>query len=128
MTNAILPYVKKMLGLEEDYHPFDPEIAAHINSVFLTLNQLGVGVKGFEITLEGEGDNLTSPETWDDFIDGAENMNAVKTYVWTKVKMAFDPPASSVLMESLNRIAEELEFRLMSQVVDNKKAAELENA
>lgn len=113
----ILPYVKKMLGLNEDYYPFDQEIVAQINTVFLTLNQLGVGRKNFQIT-------LYKNETWEDFIGDAENMNAVKSYVWTKVKMAFDPPASSVLMDSLKRIAEELEFRLMTQVVENRKAAE----
>lgn len=113
----ILPYIKKMLGLNEDYYPFDQEIVAQINTVFLALNQLGVGRKNFQIT-------LYKNETWEDFIGDAENMNAVKSYVWTKVKMAFDPPASSVLMDSLKRIAEELEFRLMTQVVENRKAAE----
>lgn len=116
----ILPYIKKMLGLNEDYYPFDQEIVAQINTVFLTLNQLGVGRKNFQIT-------LYKNETWEDFIGDAENMNAVKSYVWTKVKMAFDPPASSVLMDSLKRIAEELEFRLMTQVVENRKAAEADS-
>lgn len=116
----ILPYIKKMLGLNEDYYTFDQEIVAQINTVFLTLNQLGVGRKNFQIT-------LYKNETWEDFIGDAENMNAVKSYVWTKVKMAFDPPASSVLMDSLKRIAEELEFRLMTQVVENRKAAEADS-
>lgn len=116
----ILPYIKKMLGLNEDYYPFDQEIVAQINTVFLTLNQLGVGRKNFQIT-------LYKNETWEDFLGDAENMNAVKSYVWTKVKMAFDPPASSVLMDSLKRIAEELEFRLMTQVVENRKDAETDN-
>lgn len=116
----ILPYIKKMLGLNEDYYPFDQEIVAQINTVFLTLNQLGVGRKNFQIT-------LYQNETWEDFLGDAENMNAVKSYVWTKVKMAFDPPASSVLMDSLKRIAEELEFRLMTQVVENRKDAETDN-
>ena len=116
----ILPCIKKMLGLDESYAPFDQEIVAQINTVFLALNQLGVGRKNFQIT-------LYQNETWNDFLGDAENMNAVKSYVWTKVKMAFDPPASSVLMDSLKRIAEELEFRLMTQVVENRKAAETDN-
>lgn len=116
----ILPYIKKMLGLDENYDPFDLEIVAQINTVFLTLNQLGVGRKNFQIT-------MSQTETWGDFLGDAENMSAVKSYVWTKVKMAFDPPASSVLMDSLKRIAEELEFRLMTQVVENRKAAEADN-
>lgn len=113
----ILPYVKKMLGLNEDYYPFDQEIVAHINAVFLDLNQLGVGRDNFQIT-------LYKNETWKDFLGDAENMDAVKSYVWANVKMAFDPPASSVLMDSLKRLIEKLEFRLMTQVVENRKAAE----
>lgn len=109
-----------MLGLNEDYYPFDQEIVVQINTVFLALNQLGVGCKYFFIT-------LYQNETWEDFLGDAENMNAVKTYVWAKVKMAFDPPASSVLMDSLKRTADELEFRLMIQVVENQKAAEADN-
>lgn len=116
----ILPYIKKMLGLDENYNPFDQEIVAQINTVFLALNQLGVGRKNFQIT-------TNQTETWGEFLGDAENMNAVKSYVWAKVKMAFDPPASSVLMDSLKRIAEELEFRLMTQVVENQKAAEADN-
>lgn len=116
----ILPYIKKMLGLDESYAPFDQEIVAQINTVFLALNQLGVGRKNFQIT-------LYQNETWEDFLGDAENMNAVKSYVWAKVKMAFDPPASSILMDSLKRTAEELEFRLMTQVVENRKADEANN-
>lgn len=116
----ILPCIKKMLGLNEDYYPFDQEIVAQINTTFLDLNQLGVGRKNFQVT-------LYKNETWKDFLGDAENMDAVKSYVWANVKMAFDPPASSVLMDSLKRLVEKLEFRLMTQVVENRKAAETDN-
>lgn len=116
----ILPCIKQMLGLNDNYHPFDQEIIVQINTVFLALNQLGVGRRNFQITLYNN-------ETWKDFLGDAENMAAVKTYVWAKVKMAFDPPASSVLMDSLKRTADELEFRLMTQVVENRKADEADN-
>lgn len=116
----ILTCIKRMLGLNEDYHPFDQEIVAQINTTFLDLNQLGVGRKNFQVT-------LYKNETWKDFLGDAENMDAVKTYVWANVKMAFDPPASSVLMDSLKRLVEKLEFRLMTQVVENRKAEENDN-
>lgn len=116
----ILPCIKQMLGLDESYHPFDQEIVAHINTTFLDLNQLGVGRKNFQVTLYNN-------ETWKDFLGDAENMDGVKTYVWANVKMAFDPPASSVLMDSLKRLVEKLEFRLMTQVVENRKADEANN-
>ena len=116
----ILPCIKQMLGLDESYRPFDQEIVAHINTTFLDLNQLGVGRKNFQVTLYNN-------ETWKDFLGDAENMDGVKTYVWANVKMAFDPPASSVLMDSLKRLVEKLEFRLMTQVVENRKADEANN-
>ena len=116
----ILPCIKKMLGLDECYAPFDQEIVAQINTVFLDLNQLGVGRNNFQVT-------LYKNETWKDFLGDAENMDAVKTYVWANVKMAFDPPASSVMMDSLKWLIEKLEFRLMTQVVENRKADEANN-
>ena len=109
-----------MLVLDECYYPFDQEIVTQINTVFLALNQLSVGRKYFFIT-------LYQNETWKDFLGDAENMDAVKSYVWANVKMAFDPPASSVLMDSLKRLIEKLESRLMTQVVENRKAAETDN-
>lgn len=116
MTNVILTDVKQMLGLTEDYTPFDRELVMHINSVLMILNQLGVGVDNFRITLtdNSETGNPVSTETWNAFLgtNRASNMEAVKSYVYTKVKLLFDPPASGTLMESYKKLADEFEFRL----------------
>ena len=107
-----------MLGIQEDYTPFDRELVMHINSVLMILNQLGVGEDNFRITLTqtipGEDSPYTSEETWSDFLGSAYtgNMEAVKSYVFTKVKLLFDPPASGTLMESYKKLADEFEFRL----------------
>ena len=77
----------------------------HINSVFLNLTQLGVGPsEGFLI----EDDTAT----WDDFIGDSNQLQAVKSYVYLKVKLLFDPPLSSSVTESMNRMISELEWRL----------------
>lgn len=103
--DSILTSVKKMLGITEDYEHFDADLIMHINSVFMILTQLGVGPsEGFSI--EGESD------TWDDFISTGSNLEAVKSYVYLKVKLLFDPPLSSAVMESMNRMISELEWRL----------------
>ena len=103
--DSILDSVKKLLGIASDYTQFDDDIIMHINTVFLNLTQLGVGPEtGFFIE--------DSSAEWGDFIGNNANMNAVKTYVYLKVKLLFDPPLSSAVIESTNRMIAELEFRL----------------
>ena len=109
METSILTSIKKMLGIAEDYTEFDEDIITHINSVFLNLTQLGVGPEeGFMI----EDDTAV----WEDFINDSIQLQAVKTYVYLKVKLLFDPPLSSSVTESINRMIAELEWRLNAAV------------
>lgn len=102
---SILTSIKKLLGIEEEYTQFDNDIIMHINSAFLNLTQLGVGpVEGFLI----EDDTAT----WEDFIGDSNQLQAVKSYMYLKVKLLFDPPLSSSVIESMNRMIAELEWRL----------------
>lgn len=105
METSILTSIKKMLGVAEDYTEFDEDIITHINSVFLNLTQLGVGPEeGFMI----EDDTAV----WEDFINDSIRLQAVKTYMYLKVKLLFDPPLSSSVTESFTRMIAELEWRL----------------
>lgn len=105
METSILTSIKKLLGIAEDYTEFDEDIIIHINTVFLNLTQLGVGPKeGFSI----EDDTAE----WEDFIDNSLQLQAVKSYMYLKVKLLFDPPLSSSVIESMNRMIAELEWRL----------------
>ncbi len=105
MSESILISTKKILGLEADYTPFDLDVITHINSVFSTLEQLGIGPEdGFMI----EGDE----PTWADFLGDDKRLNAVKTYVYLRVRLLFDPPGSSYLITALQEQARELEWRL----------------
>lgn len=104
---SILTSIKKMLGIDEEYTHFDADIIMHINSVLMTLTQLGVGPsEGFAI----EDDT----STWIDFIPQitTAQLHAVKSYIYMKVKLMFDPPLSSSVIESMNRQIAELEWRL----------------
>ena len=106
MDNAesILTSIKKLLGIEEEYTHFDADIIMHTNSVFSILGQIGVGPEtGFAIS--------SDEETWDQFITG-EKFSMVKSYVYLKVRLLFDPPISSAAIESINRQISELEWRL----------------
>ena len=103
--DSILTSVKKLLGIAEENTEFDLDIILHINSVFTILTQLGVGPsKGFFIT-----DNSA---TWSDFVPEGTMMEAVKSYMGCKVKILFDPPASSVAMQALQNMCNEFEWRL----------------
>ena len=102
---SILTSIKKLLGITEEYDQFDPDIIMHINSVFMILTQLGVGpAEGFSI----EDDTAV----WTDFIQDVKKLESVKTYIYLKVKLLFDPPLSSAVSDSTNRLINELEWRL----------------
>ena len=108
MSDSILNTIKKMLGLETDYYVFDTEIIVFINSALMTLQQLGVGpTKGFVVTgLE---------QTWSDFLQTDKMLEGVKHYIYLHVRMVFDPPGSSFVMDSMKQQKEELEWRLREQ-------------
>lgn len=105
MTDSILASTKHVLNLEEDYTPFDQDIIMHINSVFFTLNQLGIGpVDGFRID-----DDVA---VWSDFTGDDIRYDAVKTYMYLRVRLLFDPPQTSYLIQAFKEQREELEWRL----------------
>ena len=122
---SILTSIKKLLGPEETYEHFDDDIIMHINATFMTLTQLGVGPKrGFSISDKNA--------VWSDFIPEnseyeyltAEN---VKTYVYAKVKLVFDPPQSSAVIAALERIIQEFEWRLNVAAETPKEQEEIQN-
>lgn len=127
MNDSILNSIKKMLGITEEYEHFDQDIIAHINSAFMILTQLGVGPSsGFFIT--------DKSATWSNFItnDGTTpksrsrlrelaitqaansttNVGMIQSYIYMKVKLLFDPPQNSFLVDSLNKSISEYEWRL----------------
>lgn len=105
---SILTSIKLLLGITEDYEAFDQQIIAHINSVFMILTQLGVGPpEGFMIA--------SKADTWNEFISDEKKMQLAKSYMYLKVKMLFDPPSSSAVIDSTNRMINEFEWRLNSQ-------------
>lgn len=101
---SILTSIKLLLGVMEDYEHYDTDIIMHINTVFMILRQIGVGPEeGFSIK-----DKST---TWDEYVS-TDKIEAVKTYIYLKVRLIFDPPSSSIMVEAINRTISELEWRL----------------
>lgn len=110
MNNAesILTSVKKLLGIAEEYTQFDTDIIIHINTIFMALQQMGIGPKdGFSITDEND--------IWTDFMEDSILLNSVKTYMYLRVKLLFDPPLTSSTVDSFNKLISELEFRMNSK-------------
>lgn len=105
MSDSILNTTKKMLGLAEDLTVFDLDIITHINSVFVTLQQLGVGPKtGFWVESDGTD--------WSEYTEDRALLNNIKSYMFLRVRLLFDPPQTSYLVASLDEQRKELEWRI----------------
>lgn len=116
-NQSILLSIKSLLGPDADYDVFDQDIIVFINSAIATLSQIGVGPSsGFAIT----GDS----ETWSDFIGDAKNLEFIKSYIYMKVRIAFDPPSSSSVLSAYEKSCEELEWRINVAVDPGKYAME----
>ena len=113
MGTSILTSTKKLLGITEDYTHFDVDIITNINTCLSTLNQIGIGpAEGFSIE--------DSTAEWEDFIGLDTRMNLVKSYVYMKTRLVFDPPTSSFFLSSIQEQIKEVEWRLnMFSEVDN---------
>ena len=116
MEESILTSIKKLLGIADEYEHFDLDIIMHINSVLSILTQIGAGPsEGFSIT--------DKTAVWSDFISDPKDLHMVKSYVYLKVRLMFDPPTSSATIESMNRMISEYEWRI-NLAVDPKKVNE----
>lgn len=104
MDEQILTSIKKLLGIYKENTDFDTDILIHINSVITILNQLGIG--------PDEGFTVDEDTTWNDYLDDNTKINSVKSYIYLKVKLIFDPPMSSAIKEANKQMIDELEWRL----------------
>ena len=105
MDDSILTSVKNDLGMTEEYEAYDEQIIGYINTVFVILYQMGIGPDHvFSIK------DKTS--TWNEFTEENSELDAVKTYMYQRVKMIFDPPQNSSHMDALKETSKELEWRL----------------
>lgn len=105
MESSILRGTKKMLGLGDDYTAFDTDIIIQINSVFSILQQLGVGPSdGFFIE--------DSSTEWEEYLLEDKGLNMVRTYMYLKVRMLFDPPTTSYMIAAMEKQIEEYEWRI----------------
>jgi len=118
--DSILTSIKKLLGIDEDYEHFDADIIMHINTSLFRLRTIGVGplVDG----IEGNDDfdpkpfNITDKtQVWSELVGTRNDLESIKTYIYLKVKLVFDPPQTSFVIESYNKQLAELEWLINEQ-------------
>ena len=105
MEESILITIKKMIGFDKDYDYFDTDLIVQINSCFSILGDLDLGPEeGFFITGE--------QQKWSEFIFTPSYLGMIKNYIFIKTKLVFDRPETAYAIQSLTKMAEELEWRL----------------
>lgn len=105
MNESIFESIKKLLGPDSDYEVFDQDILIFINGALATLTQIGIGPP--------EGFKITGPdETWSDLLGDKQDLESVKTYIYMKVRLVFDPPSNSSVLSAYKEACQEFEWRL----------------
>jgi len=108
VSQSILTSTKKIVGIGESDTSFDPDIILHINSVISVLTQVGIGpADGFMIE--------DSTATWEDLIGSDPRLSMVKSYLYLRVRLIFDPPGTSFALDAMNKTVAEIEWRLNVQ-------------
>lgn len=120
MQESILTSIKKLLGITEEYTHFDTDVMIHINSAFATLYDLGVGPEECFGIVDKE-------QVWEEFTKGDKRLSPVKSYVYIKTKLVFDPPLSSSVIEAMKQSIAEIEWRLCNMPTLTETSGEEEN-
>lgn len=109
MNESILKTIKSMLNIEDDITDFDQDLIVLINSSFSTLYQLGIGDTPFKIT--------GTEETWIQLLSEKDYyIESVKELIYLDVKLVFDPPTSSMVMDAYKEKRKEDQWRIAAQV------------
>lgn len=105
MEKSILKTIRKKVGLTMEDDSFDEDLLVDINSCCSYLSQIGVTT--FDHFVVDSVD-----QTWDDCIPDIAHLEDIKTFIWIRVKLAFDPPTNSFLVENLKEQLREAEWRI----------------
>lgn len=114
--DSVLTSIKKLLGIMSEDQAFDDELIMHINSAFMVLHQLGVGEPNPLYIDNAEA-------TWNDILPGYKKLNQIKTYVYLKVRVLFDPPTASGVLAAFEKQILEHEWRINHEAESIKEAA-----
>ena len=102
---SILTTVKKQLGITEDYVAFDEQILVSINTTMAIIRQLGAG-PGNALSV------VDKTTTWSALMNGNTNLDELVSYIYLRVRLEFDPPTNSFVVDSMQNQIRELEYRI----------------
>lgn len=104
--DSILLSTKKKLNISADDKSFDTDIIISINTVLMEIMQEWHGMdKAFTISDE--------TNTWDEILgEDPSNYEGLKDLIYLKVRLIFDPPANSSVIEQINEQIKNLEWRM----------------
>lgn len=107
----IIDSLKSYLGIQREDHAFDQDILLHANNAFSVLYQVGIG--------SDKPMRIFDPEiTWEYLFSNYDDvLDMIKEYTFLRVRLLFDPPQNSSLLESLKQTINECEYRIM-MVID----------
>lgn len=107
--DKILLDLRKNLGIYSEDEAFDSELILHANNSFSTLHQIGVGDKPIRLT--------SKDDTWSSLFNGYEKvLDFIKEYTYLKVRLLFDPPSNSSVMDSMKQTVNEVEYRILMEM------------
>ena len=105
MSDSVLSSTKQMLGISPEDTSFDVNVIMSINTALTILMDLCLTEVEDQIVISDE-------MTWDELLGGRTDIEYVKTYVYQKVKLIFDPPTSTAAIDAMQRSISELEWRI----------------
>lgn len=106
MPGSILNTIKKLLGILEGDPAFDTDLIVHINSAIMILSQLGIGPTPVYVITDAE-------QEWTDYLENVADYAGIQTYIFLQVRLLFDPPSSSFVLEGIKTNIAEYGWRLM---------------
>lgn len=101
---SILDSIKQMLGIDVEDTNFDRDLILHINGALMIMHQLGVGLNGYKIT--------SKTNTWTEFLEGRTDLELVKPAIYLRVRLLFDPPQNSFLVNAIKDQIAEYDWRI----------------
>lgn len=105
MNDSILTNIKEMLGILDSDTSFDRELISHINAAISTLTDIAIGpADGYVIE--------DKSNSWNELSNSIDIVTAAKQYIYSYVKLLFDPPANSFVCDALSKNKDELYWRL----------------
>lgn len=110
--DCVLTSIKKLLGIVKEDTSFDADVLMYINSNLVILSQIGV-------VISAEAPMIDDNTTWEEIIPDINKLEFIKTFIYLKVKLIFDPPLNNAVSDAMKQNINELEWRISVAVDQN---------